>query len=80
MKLTTQRLKKLIREELSKINEAAYNKAYSWWYKNGKKNFKKWQDNPDLEKDMLKKCAEETGMSEKEAKKALSDMKQDDLD
>jgi hypothetical protein len=80
MKLTTQRLKNLIREELSKINEEAYSDAYSWWYKNGKKNFKKWQDNPDAESAMLKKCAEETGMSEKEAKKALSDMEQDDLD
>lgn len=80
MKLTTQRLKKLIREELNKINEGAYNKAYSWWYKNDKKNFRKWQDNPDAEDAMLKQCAEETGMSEKECKEALSDMKQDNLD
>lgn len=80
MKLTTQRLKKLIREELNKINEEAYNKAYSWWNKNGKKNFRKWQDNPDAEDAMFKQCAEETGMSEKECKEALSDMKQDNLD
>ena len=80
MKLTTQKLKKLIREELNKINEEAYSEAYSWWNKNGKKNFRKWQNNPDAESAMLKQCADDTGMSVEKCKEALSDMKQDDLD
>tara|TARA_B100000287_G_C20125925_1_gene580256 strand:+ start:166 stop:408 length:243 start_codon:yes stop_codon:yes gene_type:complete len=80
MKLTTQRLKRLIREELNKMNEEAYNKAYSWWYKNDKENFRKWQDDPSQESAMLKQCAEETGMSEEEAKEALDNMKYDQLD
>ena len=82
MKLTTQRLKKLIREELNKIVEQDdyYTPAYSWWNNNGKENYHKWMNNPDAESAMLMQCAEETGSTEAEAKEALDNMKYDQLD
>ena len=79
MKLTTERLKKLIREELSKINEEAYNAAYEWWNADNKKKYTEWVNNPDLESTMLKQCAEETGMTEEECREALRDIKHDAL-